>query len=114
MIGHFTIETQSTKPAIRQVEVHLLAQPPLRADAEAIADDQHPNQQLRINRGPCPSHCKTVLVLVAVRRVRRTDRSTAISASPAHVVRARTDKTAPPAGRGIPPSSNALRSPGPD
>src|SRR5204863_936131 len=50
MIGHFTIETQSTKPAIGQVEVHLLAQPPLRADAEAVADDQHANQQLRINR----------------------------------------------------------------
>jgi hypothetical protein len=39
MIGHFAVETQSTKPAIRQVEVHLLAQPPLRADAEAVADD---------------------------------------------------------------------------
>src|SRR4029077_9068215 len=52
MIGHFAVETQSTKPAIRQVEVHLLAQPPLRADTEAIADDQHPNQQLGIDRGP--------------------------------------------------------------
>src|SRR4029077_12476728 len=30
----------------------LLAQPPLRADAVAIADDQHPDHQLRINRGP--------------------------------------------------------------
>ena len=52
MIGHFAVETQSTKPAIRQVEVHLLAQPPLRADAEAVADDQHPDQQLGINRWP--------------------------------------------------------------
>src|SRR6185437_14351479 len=41
------------------------------------------------------SRCKTALAAVAVRRVRRTDRSTAISASPAHVVRARTDKTEP-------------------
>ena len=52
MIGHLAIETQSTKPAVRQVEVHLLAQPPLGADAEAIADDQHPNQQLRVDRWP--------------------------------------------------------------
>jgi hypothetical protein len=28
----------------------ILAGPPLRADAEAIADDQHPDHQLRINR----------------------------------------------------------------
>ena len=27
------------------------AQPPLGADAEAVANDQHPNQQLRIDRG---------------------------------------------------------------
>src|SRR2546421_2235615 len=50
MIGHFAVETQSTKPAIRQVEVHLLAQSPLRADAKAVADDQHANQQLRVDR----------------------------------------------------------------
>src|ERR1700722_15066207 len=29
----------------------LLAQPPLRANAEAVADDQHPDHQLGINRG---------------------------------------------------------------
>ena len=32
--------------------MNLLAQPPLRADAEAVADDQHPDQQLRIDRRP--------------------------------------------------------------
>ena len=32
--------------------MNLLAQPPLRADAEAVADDQHPDHQLRINRRP--------------------------------------------------------------
>src|SRR5205814_2202000 len=52
MIGHFAVETQSTKPAIRQVEVHLLAQSPLRANAKAVADDQHANQQLRVDRWP--------------------------------------------------------------
>jgi len=32
--------------------VDLLAEPPLRADREAVADDQHPDRQLRIDRGP--------------------------------------------------------------
>ena len=31
--------------------MHLLAQPALRADAEAVADDQHPDHQFRIDRG---------------------------------------------------------------
>ncbi len=30
--------------------MHLLAEPPLRSDAEAVADDQHPDQQLGIDR----------------------------------------------------------------
>jgi hypothetical protein len=30
----------------------LLAQPTLRTNAEAVADDEHPDHQLRINRGP--------------------------------------------------------------
>ena len=30
----------------------LLAQPTLRANAEAVADDEHSDHQLRINRGP--------------------------------------------------------------
>jgi hypothetical protein len=39
MIRHRAFETQSTKPPIAQVEMHLFAQPPLRAYAETIADD---------------------------------------------------------------------------
>src|ERR1700730_2205697 len=54
MVGHCAIEPEPTKPAIRQVEVHLIAQPPLRPDAEAIADDQHPNQQLGISMEGLP------------------------------------------------------------
>jgi hypothetical protein len=30
--------------------MHLLAQPAFRADAVAIADDQHPDQQFRVDR----------------------------------------------------------------
>src|SRR5262249_3075743 len=40
------------EPPIRQIEMHFLAQASLGADAEAVADDQHPDHQLRINRWP--------------------------------------------------------------
>jgi hypothetical protein len=32
--------------------VNLVAKPPLGPDAHAVADDQHSDHQLRINRGP--------------------------------------------------------------
>ena len=38
VIGHLAFQAQPAEPAIRQVQVHLLAQPPLGADAEAVAD----------------------------------------------------------------------------
>src|SRR5207302_9725898 len=46
MVRPRAAEPEPAKPAVREVQVHLRAQPPPRADAEAIADDQHPNQQL--------------------------------------------------------------------
>jgi len=52
VVGHIAVEPQSAEPAIGQIKVDLVAQPPLRANAEAIADDQHPDHQLWINRGP--------------------------------------------------------------
>ena len=50
MIRDVAIEPQATEPAISQIEVELLAQPPLGANAEAVADNLHPDHQLRINR----------------------------------------------------------------
>jgi hypothetical protein len=44
VIRYVAIEAQLAEPAIRQVQVNLFAQPPLRADAKAIADDQHSHQ----------------------------------------------------------------------
>src|ERR1700722_19406185 len=52
MIGDVAVEPQATEPAIGQIEVNLLAQPPLGANAEAVADDEHSNHQLGIDRGP--------------------------------------------------------------
>ena len=50
MVGHLAFQTQPTKPPIGQVEVHFLAQPPLRADAIAVANDEHPDHQLGVDR----------------------------------------------------------------
>ncbi len=52
VVRDLAIEPEPAEPAIRQIEVDFLAQPPLGADGEAIADDQHPDHQLRIDRGP--------------------------------------------------------------
>jgi hypothetical protein len=50
VIRYLVFQSQPAEPAIRQVQVNFLAQPPLRPDAEAVAHDQHANQQLGINR----------------------------------------------------------------
>src|SRR6056297_261084 len=52
MIGDPVGEIEPAEPAIRHVQMHLLAEPPLRPDAKAIADQQHPDQQLGIDRWP--------------------------------------------------------------
>src|SRR5215469_4139821 len=52
MVGHLAIKAQPTEPAVGEVEVNLLAQPPLGPDPEAVADQQHPDQKLGIDRWP--------------------------------------------------------------
>jgi hypothetical protein len=50
MVRHRVRQIQPAEPAVGQVQVDLVAEPTLRADAEAIADDQHPDHQLRVDR----------------------------------------------------------------
>ena len=52
MIRHRTVQAEPAEPPISQIEMHLFTQPPLRADAGAVADEQHPDHQFGINRGP--------------------------------------------------------------
>jgi hypothetical protein len=52
MIGHMAVEPEPAEPPIRQIEVDFFAQAPLGADTKAVADDEHPNHQLGINRWP--------------------------------------------------------------
>ena len=50
MIGHIAVEPEPAEPPVRQIEVDLFAEAPLGANAEAIADNQHPDHQLGSDR----------------------------------------------------------------
>ena len=52
MIRHIAFKAEPAEPPIGEVQMHLLTQPTLGTDAEAVADDQHADHQLRIDRGP--------------------------------------------------------------
>ena len=48
VIGNLAIQTESAEPSVRQIEMNLLAEPPLGPDAHAIADKQHPRANNRM------------------------------------------------------------------
>src|SRR6056297_1243968 len=50
MIRDPVTQIKAAEPAIREVQMHLFTQPALGPDAEAIPDQQHPDQQLGIER----------------------------------------------------------------
>src|SRR5262249_25482669 len=51
MIGNLVIELEAAEPTITEMKFDLLAQLPFKADAIAVADNEHPDHQLRIDRG---------------------------------------------------------------
>src|SRR6056297_1340178 len=51
VIGDAVVQIKAAEPAICEVQMHLFAEPSLGPDAEAIADQKHPDQQLWIDRG---------------------------------------------------------------
>src|SRR5712671_1598859 len=52
VIGNFVFQSEPAEPTVGKVQRDFLAKPPLGPDAEAVADDQHPEHQFRIDRGP--------------------------------------------------------------
>src|SRR3954447_18555855 len=52
VVGNRVVEIEPAEPPIGEVKHHLLAQLPLRAQAVAVTDNQHPDHQLRIDRRP--------------------------------------------------------------
>lgn len=51
MLWHRVLQSQSAEPAIGQIQVYFLTQPPLRANSIAVSDNQHPDHQLRTYGG---------------------------------------------------------------
>lgn len=45
---------ETTEPPVGQVQMDLFAQPPRRADAKVIADQEHSDRQFRIKGGAAP------------------------------------------------------------
>ncbi len=52
VVRYGVVQIEAAKPAVSEMQLDLLAQSPLEADAVAVAHDQHPNHQLRVDRGP--------------------------------------------------------------
>jgi hypothetical protein len=50
VIRHRAIQTEPAEPPVGQIKVDLIAQPPFRSEAEAVADQEHPDHQLGIDR----------------------------------------------------------------
>jgi hypothetical protein len=50
VVGNAVGQIETSKPPIRQVQMYLFAQPSFRSDAEAVADKQHTDQQLRVDQ----------------------------------------------------------------
>jgi hypothetical protein len=50
VIGHLVLEPEPAEPSVGKVHLDLPAQPTLRTDRIAIADQEHPDQQLRVDR----------------------------------------------------------------
>lgn len=48
VIRHAVVEIETTEPAIREVQMYLFTQSALRADADAVANQQHADRQFRV------------------------------------------------------------------
>jgi hypothetical protein len=51
VIRHGAVQPEAAEPAVGQVEVDLGAEPALGADAAEVADQEHADHQLRVDRG---------------------------------------------------------------
>src|ERR1700758_5670657 len=52
MVGNVILDAELAKPPVGQIDLHLTAQPPLRADRKHVAHNEHPDHQHRIDRRP--------------------------------------------------------------
>ena len=70
---HLVIKVEPAEPAVGQMKRYLLAQPAFGADAVAVANDEHPDHQLGINRRPADVAIVGLELLVQVAKRRRDE-----------------------------------------
>ena len=74
MIRNLVVEIETAEPAIRKVKCDLLTKPPLKTHTVAVAHDQHPDHELRVDRGSPNVAVERSQLLVQVREHSRHDR----------------------------------------
>src|SRR5262249_12251711 len=74
MVGDLVVKIEPTEPAIGKVKLDLLAQPALRTDAVAVADNQHPNHELGVDRRPANLAVERLQLLAKVSQYPAHDR----------------------------------------
>src|SRR5664280_240784 len=52
VIRYPVVEIEPAEPSVGEVQLDLLTQPPLGADAVTVTDNQHPQHELGVDRGP--------------------------------------------------------------
>src|SRR5262245_19265225 len=50
VIRHLLVKIEPAKPSVREMQLDLLAQPSLKPNAVAVADEQHPEHELGIDQ----------------------------------------------------------------
>src|SRR4029077_11118858 len=66
MVRNLVVEIELAEPAVSKVQRHFLAQPALMTNAIAVTDQEHPDHQLGIDRGPADVAVKCLQLLVQI------------------------------------------------
>jgi hypothetical protein len=78
MVRHHVVEIEPAEPSVGQVQLDFLAQPPLKADAVAVAHNQHPEHEFGINRRPANVAVKGLELRAQLSQHPRHDRIDAV------------------------------------
>src|SRR6266567_5153686 len=74
VVRYGVVQIEAAKPTVSEMQFDLPAQSPLEADAIAVAHDQHPNHEFRVDRGPTNVAIEWRELLAHARKQSRHDR----------------------------------------
>src|SRR6202790_5596223 len=66
MVRNLIVEIELAEPAVSKVQRYFLAQPTLMTNAIAVTDQEHPDHQLGIDRGPADVAVKCLQLLMQI------------------------------------------------